>query len=100
MQRGPWEGYRLWNRLGIGAVLAAFPLALASTALSDRVEGLSMLPSLVILAAVVVFGAALIYHAIFSCPRCGKNFSQKHLFGLTSTGRKCVHCGLRLYADV
>ena len=93
-----WREFRRWNRLGILAFVAVLP-ACGILVLISR-----LLPIPMILPLVVLVGCTLVvfvaHHQLrkFPCPRCRDTFMVRS-FGLAGTGRKCVHCGLKLYAD-
>ena len=57
------------------------------------------LSPIVVFVAVWVALIAIAYYRIrtFRCPKCGKFFTGKHVWAPNSRGRKCVHCGLKLY---
>ena len=89
---------RFWNRLGIFLLVAFLPIGALILALGHyfRILGLSLI--VVFFAPWVVLMATAYYRIrIFRCPKCGKFFTVKHVLAPNSRGRKCVHCGLKLY---
>jgi hypothetical protein len=89
---------RFWNRLGIFLFVAFLPIGALILALGHyfRIFGSSLI---VVFFAVWVVLMAIAYYRIrtFRCPKCGKCFIVKHVLAPNSRGRKCVHCGLKLY---
>ncbi len=77
----------LWGWL-FGAVL----LACAAAAISAR------LLSVVMPVWMVVWGALILRHAWYRCPRCGQFFNWGGR-GSNPFTRACIHCGLRLPAE-
>jgi DNA-directed RNA polymerase subunit RPC12/RpoP len=97
-----WHSFKFWNRVGIFSVLAFLP-TLAGLALLLhwwRLEVLSFLVVLLAAAWVTVIGLAYFQIRAFRCPRCTKPFAVKHPLGSNTRGRKCVHCGLKLYSAI
>ncbi|MGH8109565.1 MAG: hypothetical protein ACREO1_12725 [Arenimonas sp.] len=86
--------FKFWNRFGIAVFVFALPAILLVSFLT---EGTSLANIFVPIAfAVFVIAFLISYFRIraFRCPRCGNNFTLKHVLGTNSAGRKCVHCGL------
>ncbi len=88
---------RLWNRLGVISLRALLPFtALVALALHHAIFARFAIP--------VVFGlfVALYSYAYFRirtfrCPRCSNYVTVRYWWSPNTFGRKCVHCGLRLY---
>jgi hypothetical protein len=94
-----WRQFKFWNRLGIGAVLTIVPLFFVVAVVGNRFP--SLLPGLIAVVCIWVaayFGAYIRLRS-FKCPRCSRPYLVRSTFGTNSLGRKCVHCGLRLYTD-
>jgi hypothetical protein len=95
-----WLPFRYWNRVGIFLVLALLPLAGLSVLLG-QVLGISGAIVLVPFAAwVVAFGYVVHRIRTFPCPRCGDFYTTTSWMSPNTLGRKCIHCGLRLYAQI
>jgi hypothetical protein len=47
--------------------------------------------------AIIVFGAAIVWHSLSRCPRCGERFNATRYWGSIWVSA-CLHCGLPLTA--
>ena len=94
-----WREFRHWNRLGIFAFVALMPALAISAFIVQLIPFLSILPLVVGAGCILLFIVSYFQLRAFRCPRCRNAFMVKSSLGTNASGRKCVHCGLKLYAD-
>lgn len=95
-----WMSFRRLNNQGIVLVLAIIPTMLIAVFGAKIHDGLAILG---IFGVICEFGAAIYTLAkirAFPCPRCKKPFTLRYSFGPNTSGRKCVHCDLRLNEEL
>jgi hypothetical protein len=93
-----WHRYRRLNRLGFIAFAFFFAVPFTFAGLEPY------LPQQIAKGVFVASGCAamlwlfgtLALIGFWHCPRCGNWYSRRTLLW-QSLGRKCVHCGLKLY---
>jgi hypothetical protein len=93
-----WSEYRKRRNLALFAFIGYIP-AVALVAFVCIVSAISFSPAFVaafLWAVFFVVAANLTMR--FQCPRCGKPFFAKWWYH-NVFARKCLHCGLRKYAD-
>ena len=97
--RDEWQQFRFWNRVGIGAVATVVPLLFIVAYIGHHFPVLVPLLIAAPIASFIAYFVAYFQLRSFKCPRCGQTYLVRSAFGANSLGRKCVHCGLRLYTD-
>jgi hypothetical protein len=98
-----WEEYRKRRNLALGIGFSIFPVKLLIWGISRVLHNDGVFS---VVEGVLTFcwlsGTIIAsYYAQFCpCPRCGKQFSNKWWYhkGM-AFARRCVHCGLRKYAN-
>ncbi len=94
----PWGEYRKRRNVALFAFIGYVPIVFAIALLSIRLFS-TFTPAFVVAfawMAFVLIASNLV--ARFRCPRCGKPFFAQWWY-YNSFARRCVHCGLRKYAD-
>jgi hypothetical protein len=97
---------RVWNRIGIGALIGAIVVLGTGVVLSSQTRMLSELPASVGIAVAIAVGLAMVTVFVaylrlytFECPRCHRAYYVKSWWSGMSATRKCVHCGLEMNTD-
>jgi hypothetical protein len=93
-----WEPYRRTRRMGLflflgyvpGVVIIGYPLS--------KLFGSQIPFEVVAICWFTTLGVFAIWHRTFRCPRCHNRFFIK-TFYRNDFARKCLHCGLPLWAD-
>jgi hypothetical protein len=98
-----WQAFRFWSRMAwslfFGLFVWFFPAALISGAIGFWDKGWGDAFYLLSMSAIMVCLAYASFRVRdFPCPRCGLHFFSS-TWWYSPFAKKCVHCGLRKWAD-
>jgi hypothetical protein len=88
-----WPNYRLRYWLVWGLWFAYMPFMLGMSAVFPSIRGESLFGCYA-----CVWAAAIIWHAEFRCPACGKHFHRTNWWH-NPFSRRCLNCGLPKYQE-
>jgi hypothetical protein len=98
-----WNRFRRWNRYGIASLIfSCIVLFWVLPQLEAKVPWalFPLIRHIALIGCWLVFFYFVVRQQDFECPRCGKHFFWRgSMEYAVAFRRKCVHCGLGLYAN-
>ena len=88
-----WRSYRRWRALLWGGFLGLVPAVVLVGVPASAALGTSVPFSVTAAIFMGCFAVAGLRLSFWRCPRCGKPFHRRDLYG-NAFARKCLNCGL------